>query len=337
NNIKQNFFKYLKRYVNQAFTEYVNNELDSLNGDARNKKKKLLNKEINKVKNDLLNNTLLSEPKYHAWINKTRDWLLPKIYEKSYYYDIEVEPQKYLNSLIKINRFLEKTGGKTFHVLPLRNNIAPKHIDLDTKALVELMIEKGKREYLDNLMARSTDIWNLCFNMKHKIFKQKNYTFDHAISTDGYSVSIRFINNKYVENNNNQKIKQSNARKLIAEKKKELSKDEFLVWKKTNELEKKEINKVKMKLKYIEKKRKDEEFKSLPPDEQKRRINQLKKNNGQFINITDLSEDELNELKKSKLRYCDPGKRNIYMFVDEKNKFFRYSNKQRLGETKRLK
>ena len=48
-------------------------------------------------------------------------------------------------------------------------------------------------------------LWNKYFNMKHKIFKLKNYKFDYCISTDFYDVSIRFIHNSFIDKENNKK------------------------------------------------------------------------------------------------------------------------------------
>ena len=65
NNIKLNFFKYINRFVNSTYKK-VNNELVE-KADKRKKTelRKQLNKEIYEFKQELINNTLLSNKKYH--------------------------------------------------------------------------------------------------------------------------------------------------------------------------------------------------------------------------------------------------------------------------------
>ena len=58
--------------------------------------KKQLYKEINLVKNDIINNTLTCDEKYHRWLKEKRYKIVPEIFETSYYYDIKITPYKYL-------------------------------------------------------------------------------------------------------------------------------------------------------------------------------------------------------------------------------------------------
>jgi hypothetical protein len=47
-----------------------------------------------------LSKTLLCDPKYHAWISENRYKIVPETFDTSYYYDIKVEPYKYLRCMI---------------------------------------------------------------------------------------------------------------------------------------------------------------------------------------------------------------------------------------------
>jgi hypothetical protein len=62
--------------------------------------RKVLYKELNVVKKDIIENTLLCDPKYHAWISENRYKIVPETFDTSYYYDIKIEPYKYLKCMI---------------------------------------------------------------------------------------------------------------------------------------------------------------------------------------------------------------------------------------------
>jgi hypothetical protein len=62
--------------------------------------RKELSKDVYKIKQDLLNNTLKSNKKYHNWINLHRNNIFPKEFKNSYEFDIQNEPQKYIKSMI---------------------------------------------------------------------------------------------------------------------------------------------------------------------------------------------------------------------------------------------
>jgi len=72
---------------------------------------------------------------------------------------------------------------------------------------------------------------------------------------------------------------------------------------------------------------------------QTKNINKIRKEEKQeeFSYIDELTENELKNVKKSNKIYTDPGKRNLLMMKDDNGKYYRYSNKERLFETKRNK
>lgn len=251
NNISIHFIDRLNRYVNKSF----------ITDDKI---------ELRKVKNDLLNNTKISDKKYHSWIDKEKDKILPKTFTKTYNYDVKCNPMKYLSYSIYINKQLEKLECKQFHCFPLRTDIVPKYIEIDTSALLELLIDKGTSQYRNGkgqIEKSKTELWNKFFNMNNKAFKYNTkYNFDYSILTDGIGVSLRFI--------------------------------------------------YKEKLKTIRKKKDD--------------INILPY-------ITDLDDTKLDEIKNNKCIYIDPNKGNILYCSDDDNNIFRYTRKQRLKETQRIK
>ena len=64
--------------------------------------------------------------------------ILPDIINKSIHYDVKVKPFDYLKGMLYMNAMLEKEEHKLFQPLPLRNNIIPKHIILDTACIISL-------------------------------------------------------------------------------------------------------------------------------------------------------------------------------------------------------
>lgn len=109
NNIKMRFFDYVKRFVNSYFKHLYQDQIE-------NKEfKKQLYKEINLVKNDIINNTLTCDEKYHSWLKEYRYNIVPETFENSYYYDIKVSPYKYLKHMIFM--CLELDPGKKHYFL----------------------------------------------------------------------------------------------------------------------------------------------------------------------------------------------------------------------------
>jgi hypothetical protein len=261
NNIKCHFINRLFRYINKVFHD-----------DNKDTKKETI-KELKKVKNDILNNTLKSDKKYHKWIKKNRTKLIPKEYNKSIPYDVKKEPLKYFPFMIHINNQLQKLEMKQFHCFPLRKDVVPKSIELDTAGLLELMIDNDSKKYRNGKNAieqAKKELWGKFFKTDNCVFKHgKNYIFDYSIKTDGISISIRFI-------------------------------------------------------------RKDKYGKKV---RQQKNID-----NNDFIYIDNLKKKEIKNIKQNcNVVYIDPNKGNLIYCVDNNNKFFRYTRKQRLRETQRLK
>jgi len=100
-----------------------------------------------------------------------------------------------------MNSVLEKMESKLFQPLPLRNNIIPKHIILDTSSIIKLFCpekdKKGKKvkksQLLSNVKDNQNEVWTNFLNLKNKIFKNKHYQFHNQIQTDGVSCCLLFI------------------------------------------------------------------------------------------------------------------------------------------------
>ena len=293
NNIKQHFlYEYINRLVNVVFK--LKNSLSS------DKKKELF-----KVKNDLRNGTLTSDIKYHKWINKYRFIVLPKEFEKSYHYDIQKNPQKYLVHMIWINNVLDVYGSKKYNFLPQRTDIICKYSQIDTKSIIELLVNNGKKQYLDNITKKQDDLWKIYTNIKRK--HNKDYTFDYCVITDGYACSIRYIEKMQYEKQVFKKINMKKGKEEMIGK----TEDEKKQLRENKERVRKEGEKVirKEKLeKYIE-----------------------------YPYIDEINPKKLLEMEIEKRNICfvDPGKKSLITILKHDNTIYSYSNKKHIRYTKR--
>jgi hypothetical protein len=338
NNIKCNFFDYVKRFVNSYFKKDHDDILSKID-DKKEKAlvQKRLRSELYAVKNDLFNGTKNCDAKYHEWLGTYREKILPSTYQISYYYDIKCEPQKYLKYMIYMVSELEKLEVKSFQFFPLRTNIVPKYITIETSVLEELFAEdlKGIDDDDTNIVYEK---WNQIFNLNLKCFKRKNYQFNYTLLTDGFSVSIQMIHDKHliVSNLKKQRItegkvrtngKSKEERKIIKEQlaaERKIIKEQFAI-------ERKKLSD-----------QQKAEFEKLPKEEQqkiRKERKQLKdsKKKPRIKYLEDLNDTELELLKNSKKVYIDPGKKTLLHMMSDDNEVLRYTNKQRVKEVRRLK
>ena len=299
-NIKMHFFDYVNRFINSYFKVFYKDEI------TNKEFKKQLFKDLYDVKNDILNGTLNANVKFHNWINEYRFKIVPEEFEINYYYDVKATPQKYLKYMIFMNIELEKIEGKMYQFFPLQSSIIPRHIQIDTKSVIELLVDKGKKEYLDNIEVNKEFLWDKFFNITQKI---KDYKFDNTIITDGYATSLRFIHNDYIEGEKIKKEKMKKGRKDAKEMTEE-EKEKKKLDKKILQDEEKELNKLKQK----DKPKKIEKIQEFPY-------------------IDDVEKVDL----EGKHIFIDPGKRSLFTMMNDDGRFYSYTNKQRVNETKRLK
>ena len=334
NNIKMRFFDYINRFVNSYFNHLHQDQLE-------NKEfKKQLYKEINLVKNDIINNTLNCDEKYHNWLKETRYKIVPQTFETSYYYDIKINPYKYLKHMIFMCLELEKIERKSFQFFPIQTNAIPRHIQLDTKALVELFVETEKHQKLLDVWIKETteiksgknkgksknrtkgDLYNCLEQNKEFIWdtfftitqSRKNYVFDYTIITDGYTTSLRFLHKDYVEEEQEKKNKKKAGKKALQGLTKE-QKDKI-------KEDKKQLQKEQAKQRRLENK-----------DKPKKSKKEEKQENPEFPYIDEVSKEKL----AGKHIFIDPGKRTLFSMMDDDGNYFSYTNRMYLKETKRLK
>jgi len=345
NNIKMHFFKYVNRFVNSSFKKINNDLLEKAKEGSKTLLRKELNKDVYEIKQDLINNTLKSNEKYHNWINKHKENIFYKDFVNSNEFDIQNNPQRYLKSMIYMCLELQKLETKSFQFFPLRTDIIQKFCPIDTKTLIELFIKKDKKKYLDDVESYKEPVWTMLFDINKPIFKQSNYIFDYKIYTDGYSVSIQMLKTDKVESEKQKKQNMKNKRKENKELTKDMTEEQKTEFKKKCEEEKKKKDK-EFKLKLKEQKDKEKEaFKKLPKEEQnkilekrKQEIKEAKILNGtDFLYLEDLTDKQLEEVKKNNWLTCDPGKNTLMHMKNKNGKKYRYTNRKHAKLTKRLK
>lgn len=218
NNIQMHFIDHLNKYVNIMFDvkkkagEITKNTPDKI---IRKELHKQLYDEFKKVKKDLITFTdFTSDEKYHDWINKQQSKLFPNktSFDKdSVHYDIKSNTQDYLISMFYISNEIEKMNSiiindniqhgtknkfiRQFNVLPMRTNIIPKNICLDTCALISNFLgNESTSEYLKNYKKDNlySSLWNRFFKIDNRVFKKNKYTFSNMIRTDGVACCILF-------------------------------------------------------------------------------------------------------------------------------------------------
>ena len=208
NNIKMNFLKFVKKYMFEIFYNLDKNEKEK-NSEEVKINKAYLRKQIGILINDDCENNLENskcEEKYKAYFTAIKNKIFPiNSSKKGIVEDIEDNPNKYFSYMIFINKELEKMKAKTFNCFPLRTNVVPSSINMDTLSIITLFTqtssenkngkEKGISKILkDNISIFYNKIWESIFNLNGKQFKWNNsYKFNHTISTDGVNITILMV------------------------------------------------------------------------------------------------------------------------------------------------
>ena len=207
NNIKFHYIEYVERYVNVIWKKkFIISKIRKLNITQKAKEKRVNNlcTQLRRIKSDLLNVENInykSHSIYHTWINQQKQLITPNksTYKKNnIVYDLMCSPFDYFPCMIKMMKQVEKEDQTISNVFPMRNEIIPKHIRLDTTTLVHLLITKkqgNKSNYLTkgNLKKNEDKIWKFFFRTERKMFHKKHYEFHHMIETDGISCSLLLL------------------------------------------------------------------------------------------------------------------------------------------------
>jgi hypothetical protein len=190
NNIQEHFIQHFLRFINKTTNGITNDK-----------------KELFELKHKLL---MLEETneKFNIWKLTHLPNIFPNNIKQSIYYDVKVRQFEYLKGMLYMNTVLETQENKLFQPLPLRNNIIPKNVKFDSSCIAELFCPESEKkgEVLKKITNYQSVLWSSLLNMKHRLFKNKYYTFHNEITTDGISCSLLFIRKdcKGEENKNKQ-------------------------------------------------------------------------------------------------------------------------------------
>ena len=178
NNTQERFIQHFLRFINKTTTNITEDKAI-----------------LFKFKKQLLECNEETDAMFDDWKHSHLSNILPENIKKSVHYDVKVKPFDYLKGMLYMNAVLEKEDHKLFQPLPLRNNIIPKHIILDTACIVNLFSLEGKTktELFKAIKENQHDVWNNLLNLQHKTFNNKHYQFHYQIQTDGISCSLLFI------------------------------------------------------------------------------------------------------------------------------------------------
>ena len=173
NLIKTSFIDKLRKYVDREF------HLKEVSGNQR----KILNRELEAVKKDILEDTDKSMESYGVFVQEVKDLLYGgRIPEKgSVYYDIKKNPMMYLSSGISLG----------LNIFPLRRSLIPSYMTLDGECLQRIT---GQNKTGKNKIPRE-NTWRDYFSI-HSLTQSKKYMragYEFLmIKTDGKGVTVLF-------------------------------------------------------------------------------------------------------------------------------------------------
>ncbi len=209
NNIKNHYISHLNGFINVKFQ--IKQQIKNINlnpkltSEQKKDQRNIIYSRYRLVKNDIYNvtteQTLLSDPEFHPWILENKFKIIPNksIFEKnSIHYDVNVNSIDYLPCIISLNQLLDEINQsrpeifqhRLFHALPLRTQIKPSYIILDTQALIQVVIRTNSNR---KIVGHHDQIWNQIVCQKRTFKRGHNYVFNHMIRTDGVGVSICLI------------------------------------------------------------------------------------------------------------------------------------------------
>jgi len=211
NNIKLHYVEYIERFVNIVWKKKETIVKIKEENKEEDKQKELVNefcRQLRKIKNDILeiSSEYKSDAKYHNWIKEIKKTITPnkeKYQKDNLYYDLQCNPQDYLPCMIRMMKEVEKDKVMIYNVFPMRNDIIPHSVKLDTTTLVHLLFTQkqgNKTDYLleGNLKKYENEIWKFFFRTERQCFKKPKYTFHHMIETNGVSCSILMLRNDLI-------------------------------------------------------------------------------------------------------------------------------------------
>ena len=212
NNIQLHYVEYIERYVNIVWKKkMIMDKIRKLGKTHKERETRVRNlcTELRKIKNDLLNvggKPYQSNHHYHKWIAEQKQHILPqrnKFEKNSVMYDLKCKTMEYFPCIIFMMKQVENDSESVNNVFPLRSEITPKYIRLDTTTLVNLLLRKehGTKGFFKTngeLKKNEDKIWKFFFRTERKMFHKTGFSFHHMVSTDGIGLSILLLRDDFV-------------------------------------------------------------------------------------------------------------------------------------------
>ena len=327
NNIKEHYVSHVYKLLNIAFKT------------KERKDDKNYIKFIRLIIKDILEIDCKYESKDKETVDDFKKIFIPnkEIFLKdSIHYDIQANPLDYLYNMFEVQKILEKLKKKqieenennknkkyksikTINVLPLRTNIIPKNITIDTTVLLDLFYEDQnipKNKIRNNISRYKNKIWYSLFKMeKRKIFNRKDKVFSYIIKTDGISVSLMFDDKKTAVKKQIRQDKMKEGRKKI---KNNENQEENIIKLDENQEEKINENQI--------------------VKQETKKINKKTSKKKQIKYIDKITKKERQQLINKKIITIDPGHDNIiYSMSNINNSKYRYTQAQKNVQTKKNK
>lgn len=237
-NVHVHFDGYVKRYirclVKSKYLEIKNCRTTwDLPKDDYRKMKQIVSKIIKSV---LYGTEEELEDEWKTIGDEAKRYIKPGTTAKNRNYDLKTNPKTWMPYMMKINMLLEKNGEKLYSPCPLRTEFTPKHILLDTVALMDMLVTdvqsfrkqmevitgkdleklKNKGHFYKKISNSIDDVDPKKFDTEFKtsvwtvLAKLGNdkaplqwlgLRFNNVIQTDGYKVSLLYVDEQtYYEN-----------------------------------------------------------------------------------------------------------------------------------------
>ena len=176
NHILNNFYAFFCRYINVMIDKKSMEEYIKSNKDIEDKKTILrrYRNQISKLKKDILKNKNKCLDIFGDTKANVRNKYFPNFGDVNIISLVKQDPLRFLPTLIEMSIEIEDKNKKTFNCFPLRKNIIPKYIKLDTTSIIHILFDEtmNKSYYLTdgNTILYRDMIWNYFFRDRTKIF-----------------------------------------------------------------------------------------------------------------------------------------------------------------------
>ncbi|KAJ3214269.1 hypothetical protein HK099_006949, partial [Clydaea vesicula] len=122
--------------------------------------------------------------------NEIKELLPIDIHKEGLAYDIVARTEKYLEPYFKLCELYKKYDLKVFNFTPLSTSSIPRHITIDTKILMENILD-FRRTKENTVKSEKEFVWSTIFKTDTKAFRSRNnMSFNGMIRTDGVSICV---------------------------------------------------------------------------------------------------------------------------------------------------